>query len=84
MPTVVLLDVSLSMMKNIQGIDQQESSINKRHLAIRGLYSFFDYLSENCRLEFTALIAFSSLWEIVVRFTRDYDSLKEGCLNVDT
>lgn len=84
MPTVVLLDVSLSMMRNVQDSDQQESTVNRRHLAIRGLYSFFDYLSENCRLEFTALIAFSSLWEIVVRFTRDYDALKEGCLNVDT
>lgn len=82
MPTVVLLDVSLSMLRNIQGSDHNDS--NKRYLAIRALYSFFDYLSENCRLEFTALIAFSSLWEIVVRFTRDYDALKEGCLNVDT
>lgn len=84
MPTVVLLDVSLSMMRNVQGSDHHDSNINKRHLAIRGLYSFFDYLSENCKLEFTALIAFSSLWEIVIRFTRDYDALKEGCLNVDT
>lgn len=84
MPTVILLDVSLSMMTNVQPNDHHESNINRRHLAIRGLYSFFDYLSENCRLEFTALIAFSSLWEIVVRFTRDYESLKEGCLNVDT
>lgn len=84
MPTVVLLDVSLSMMRNIQGSNHHDSNMNKRHLAIRGLYSFFDYLSENCKLEFSALIAFSSLWEIVVRFTRDYDALKEGCLNVDT
>ncbi len=85
MPTVVLLDVSLSMLKTIQDGEQQaDNSVNKRLLAIRGLYSFFDHLSENCKLEFTALIAFSSLWEIVVRFTRDYDALKDGCMNVDT
>ena len=85
MPTVVLLDVSLSMLKTIQDGEQQvDNSVNKRLLSIRGLYSFFDYLSENCKLEFTSLIAFSSLWEIVVRFTRDYDALKEGSMNVDS
>lgn len=85
MPTVVLLDVSLSMLKHLHENEKQaDNSVNKRLLAIRGLYSFFDYLNENCKLEFTALIAFSSLWEIVVRFTRDYDALKEGCMNVDT
>ena len=85
MPTVVLLDVSLSMLKTIQDGDQQaDNSVNKRVLGIRGLYAFFDYLSEHCKLEFTALIAFSSLWEIVVRFTRDYEALKDGCMNVDT
>ena len=85
MPTVVLFDVSLSMLRTVhEGEQQSDNSLNKRLLAIRGLYSLFDHLSENCKLEFTALIAFSSLWEIVVRFTRDYDALKEGCMNVDT
>ena len=85
MPTVVLLDVSLSMLKTLQdGENQTDSDVNKRLLAIRGLYTFFDHLSENCKLEFTALIAFSSLWEIVGRFTRDYEALKEGCMNVGT
>lgn len=85
MPTVVLLDVSLSMLKTVEENEQQgDASINKRLLAIRGLYSFFDYLSLNCKLEFTALIAFSSLWEIAVRFTRDYDELKEGCMSLGT
>ena len=85
MPTVVLLDVSLSMLQTIQdGKQHGDNSVNKRLLAIRGLYSLFDYLNEHCKLEFTSLIAFSSLWEIVVRFTRDYDALKDGCMNVDT
>lgn len=82
MPTVVLLDVSLSMMRQVQTCDDQET-IQRRHLACRGLYTLFDYLSSKFKLEFTALIAFSSLWEIVVPFTRDYELLKQGCMSVD-
>ena len=82
MPTVVLLDVSLSMLRRVQTGDDQES-LQRRHLAVRGLYALFDQLSARFRLEFTALIAFSSLWEIVVPFTRDYESLKQGCMSVD-
>ena len=82
MPTVVLLDVSLSMLRRVQTADDQDN-LQRRHLAIRGLYTFFDQLSIKFKLEFTALVAFSSLWEIVVPFTRDYESLKQGCMSVD-
>lgn len=81
MPTVVLLDVSLSMLRRVQTPD--EELVERRHLAIRGLHTFFDYLSSKFKLEFSALLAFSSLWEIVVPFTRDYQSLKQGCITVD-
>lgn len=81
MPTVVLLDVSLSMIRRLQTPDDQDSQ--RRHLAVRGMYTFFDYLSSRFKLEFTALVAFSSLWEIVVPFTRDYEALKQGCMSVD-
>lgn len=81
MPTVVLLDVSLSMLRRVQ--TPEDEFIERRHLAIRGLHTFFDYLSSKFRLEFSALLAFSSLWEIVVPFTRDYESLKQGCITVD-
>lgn len=82
MPTVVLLDVSLSMMRQVQTPDETENQ-QRRHLAVRGLYTLFDYLSSKFKLEFTALVAFSSLWEIVVPFTRDYELLKQGCMSVD-
>lgn len=81
MPTVVLLDVSLSMLRLVQTPD--EALFERRHLAIRGLHTFFDHLSSKFKLEFSALLAFSSLWEIVVPFTRDYQSLKQGCVTVD-
>jgi len=81
MPTVVLLDVSLSMLRRVKTPD--EELVERRHLAIRGLHVFFDYLSSKFKLEFSALLAFSSLWEIVVPFTRDYQALKQGCITVD-
>ena len=81
MPTVVLLDVSLSMLRRVQVTD--EELCERRHLAIRGIHTFFDFLSTKFKLEFTALVAFSSLWEIVVPFTRDYESLKQGCISVN-
>ncbi|EDO45684.1 predicted protein [Nematostella vectensis] len=83
MPTVVLLDVSLSMLRRLQVVDEQEGLLQRRHLAIQGLYAFFDHLSSKFKLEFTALVAFSSLWEIAVPFTRDYELLKQGCMSVD-
>lgn len=82
MPTVVLLDVSLSMLRCVKTPD--EEFIERKQLAIRGLYTFFDFLSSKFKLEFSALLAFSSLWEIVVPFTRDYEALKQGCITVDT
>ena len=82
MPTVVLLDVSLSMLRRVKTPD--EEFIERKQLAIRGLYTFFDFLSSKFKLEFSALLAFSSLWEIVVPFTRDYEALKQGCITVDT
>lgn len=82
MPTVVLLDVSLSMLRRVKTPD--EEFVERKHLAIRGLHTFFDFLSNKFKLEFSALLAFSSLWEIVVPFTRDYQSLKQGCITVDT
>lgn len=81
MPTVVLLDVSLSMLRRVQ--TPEDEFVERRHLAIRGLHTFFDYLSSKFKLEFSALLAFSSLWEIVVPFTRDYQALKQGCVTVD-
>eukprot|EP00794_Sanderia_malayensis_P009782 gene9782-10781_t len=83
MPTVILLDVSLSMSRRVAGTDGRKTDLQLRHLAVQGIHHFLDEMKERCRLEFTALIAFSSLWEIVVPFTRDIAALKSGCLTVD-
>lgn len=75
MPTLVLLDVSLSMSRNVQTPDSC-GEVSIKSLATSGLIAFFDYLASNCRLEQTSLMFFSSLWEKAIPFTRDYESLK--------
>ena len=83
MPTVILLDVSLSMSRRIIGFDGRKTEIQLKHLAVEGINHFIDQLAERCKLEFTALVVFSSLWEIVVPFTRDFEALRAGFLNLD-
>ncbi len=83
MPTVILVDVSLSMSRRVLDHDRNNTDLKLSQLAVQGINHFLDELSARCKLEFSALLAFSSLWEIVVPFTRDISALKGGCLNLD-
>lgn len=74
MPTVVLMDVSLSMTRPVS-LDSNEE-FQRKNLAVHGLNMLFEHMASNYRLEFTALMAFSSLWELLVPFTRDYNALQ--------
>ncbi|XP_012892194.1 PREDICTED: von Willebrand factor A domain-containing protein 9-like [Dipodomys ordii] len=85
MPTVVVMDVSLSMTQpvSIEGSEEYQ----RKHLAAHGLTMLFEHMATNYKLEFTALVVFSSLWELMVRFTRDYNTLQvvlvtDGCLGI--
>ena len=88
MPTLVLLDVSLSMCRPAtnEHIDAESNGneMSRKQLAHQGLRTFFDYLADNFRLEFTSLVVFSSLWEEIVPFTRDYDLLKSRLFKAET
>nr|XP_034326930.1 integrator complex subunit 14-like [Crassostrea gigas] len=77
MPTVIALDVSLSMSRPVVIPDCTEE-YQRKHLAIHGINSFLDYLSSNFKLEFTSLLVFSYLWEQLVPFTRNYESIKSA------
>ncbi len=77
MPTVVLMDVSLSMTRPVS-LDGSEE-FQRKNLAVHGLNMLFEHMASNYRLEFTALMAFSSLWELLVPFTRDYNALQVKC-----
>lgn len=74
MPTVVLMDVSLSMTRPVT-LEGNED-FQRKNLAVHGLNMLFEHMASNYRLEFTALMAFSSLWELLVPFTRDYNALQ--------
>uniref|UniRef100_A0A8C5EZ81 Integrator complex subunit 14 n=1 Tax=Gouania willdenowi TaxID=441366 RepID=A0A8C5EZ81_GOUWI len=76
MPTVVVMDVSLSMTRPVC-LDGSEE-FQRKNLAVHGLNMLFEHMASNYRLEFTALMAFSSLWELLVPFTRDYNALQEA------
>ncbi|XP_067091126.1 integrator complex subunit 14 [Osmerus mordax] len=81
MPTVVLMDVSLSMTRPVS-LDGSEE-FQRKNLAVHGLTMLFEHMATNYRLEFTSLVAFSSLWELLVPFTRDYNSLQEALSNLE-
>lgn len=74
MPTVVVMDVSLSMTRPVTQDGSEE--YQRKNLAVHGLNMLFEHMASNYRLEFTAFMAFSSLWELLVPFTRDYNALQ--------
>ncbi|XP_051776350.1 integrator complex subunit 14 isoform X2 [Erpetoichthys calabaricus] len=81
MPTVVLMDVSLSMTRpvSLDGVEEYQ----RKNLAAHGLTMLFEHMATNYKLEFTALVAFSSLWELMVPFTRDYNTLQEALSSME-
>lgn len=82
MPTIILLDVSLSMLRPVTILDCNEI-YQRRHLAVHGINTLLDCMATHCKLEFTALMAFSSLWEVVQPFSRDYETLKAALSRVE-
>ncbi|GAB1294348.1 Integrator complex subunit 14 [Apodemus speciosus] len=75
------MDVSLSMTRpvSVEGSEEYQ----RKHLAAHGLTMLFEHMATNYKLEFTALVVFSSLWELMVPFTRDYNTLQEALSNMD-
>lgn len=84
MPTVILLDVSLSMSRILPVSDAPNECSSIKDLAVTGLLTFLDHISSRCKLEFTSLMLFSSLWEKSLGFTRDYESVKGRLLEIDS
>lgn len=82
MPTVIVLDVSLSMSRPVTVCSSGEE-FQRRHLAIHGINTLLNFVSVNAKLEFTSLICFSYYWERTVAFTRDFESLKTALTKVE-
>ncbi|XP_061414019.1 integrator complex subunit 14-like isoform X1 [Lethenteron reissneri] len=83
MPTAILLDCSLSMACPVPGVAEGAEEPTRRQLATAALSALFQHVQALYRLEFTALLAFSSRWQLVVPFTRDYNALQEGLASLE-
>lgn len=85
MPTIIALDVSLSMTRAIPVSHNHinDEYITYHELAIRGINQFLNYLSRNCKLEYVCLVVYSSLYEIIVEFTREYETIKQALHNIE-
>ncbi|KDR17609.1 integrator complex subunit 14-like [Zootermopsis nevadensis] len=75
MPTVIVIDVSLSVTRPVI-LPETGETYNRQQLAVCGINTLLDFLAIHSKLEFVSLIAFSSLYEIISPFTRDFDALK--------
>lgn len=80
MPTIILLDVSLSMCRLANHVGDP---IEVKQHANVGVGTLLDYFAQNTQLEYTALIVFSSLWEIRHQFTRHHESIKNGIYDLE-
>ncbi|XP_038209261.1 integrator complex subunit 14 [Zerene cesonia] len=75
MPTVILLDVSLSMSRPVPSSDSTESQ-TRLTIASAAINTFLDYLCVHTKLEYVALVTFSSAYEVAIPFTREYDNIR--------
>ena len=75
MPTVFLLDRSLSMRRSVS---RDHFELTRHDLACRGLEWFLHYMKTTFPLEYTSLLSFSSQCDVMVPFTRDYDQLADA------
>lgn len=57
MPTIIALDVSLSMTRILPNCKDDEQ-ITFHQLAIQGINKFLDYLTFNAKLEYVSLVSF--------------------------
>lgn len=74
MPTVVVLDCSLSMKCPVDR--KAPNSSSHLALAVDGITWFLDYLADRFPLEYTAILTCSSVCKNLASFSRDYQKLK--------
>ncbi|KAM7354073.1 integrator complex subunit 14 [Cochliomyia hominivorax] len=82
MPTIIALDTSLSMQRTIPG-RSEENALTYHQLALKGISQLLEHLAATSKLEFAALLTYSSTCELKVDFTRDYDQIKQTVKKVE-
>lgn len=88
MPTIIAVDVSLSMTRPVPVAGAAtggtgDEALTYHQLAIQAVNGILDYLAKHSRLEFVSLIVYSSLYEVLVDFTRDYESVRAALHKID-
>ena len=73
MPTIILVDTSLSMSRPIS-----DESFSRLTLAKEGLESLFSYFEQVFPLEYIGLMSFSSTCVLINPFTREHSELRES------
>ena len=60
MPTIIALDVSLSMRRPVVGANTgegpQSEQLTRHHLAVQGINTILQYLQTHSKLEFVSLV----------------------------
>ncbi|KAK6624424.1 hypothetical protein RUM44_011283 [Polyplax serrata] len=82
MPTIILLDVSLSMIRPVNQAESGES-YTILQLAVHGINFLLDYLAVHLKLEFVSLVTFSSSYEVLCPFTRDFELIRAKLSKID-
>ena len=94
MPTIIVLDLSLSMLRpssqsSTEVIDLDKDPDDKSggttllDLAKLGIESFLCHLEKNSKLEFVSIIGYSSQCDLLCPFTRDLQELREKLGSVE-
>lgn len=78
MPTIILLDTSLSMSRPASN----ENSVSRLSLAKEGLETLLAYLEKVFPLEYVGLMSFSSVGVLVTPFTRDHSELRDSLQSI--
>ena len=92
MPTLLVLDNSLSMLQPVKSNPSEHSSTDLNgskpvdqvfHLAKHGLDLLLEHLQNNYKMEHVALLAFASQCELVYPFSRDIADIRQHLSALD-
>ncbi|XP_064539475.1 integrator complex subunit 14 [Drosophila montana] len=79
MPTIIALDVSLSMLRPVPGRNDH----TYQSLALKGIQLLLDNLTAAGKLEHLALVLYTTVCELKVDFTRDYDQIRQAIKKIE-
>lgn len=79
MPTIIALDASLSMLRPVPGRNEH----TYQSLALKGIQHLLDNMTAAGKLEHCALVSYTTVCELKVDFTRDYDQIRQAIKKIE-